>query len=246
MKEARSQQLLRRFAGSLRRTWIMAVRAVDRGRLPAEQAAGRFADEVIRLSVMAGYAEARHLRTGAFDPTLSAERFRVERGGLVSRFMADVQRAAGRTSVGLSARQARDLRAFAATLERATLDANTFNEAATFSTPESRRQVRRVQSAMLEQRARLIGRTEGLAALSLGVDVAVEQTEAITGQPIKRTWKTAADEKVRSSHSSMSGQTRSVGEPFISGNGVALMRPGDPSAPANERANCRCMLITGG
>jgi hypothetical protein len=212
-----------------------------------EVTAERFADSVIRLSILAGYAESAHLSHGVFDPTVSADRFRIERGGLVSRFIADVQRSTGSgLNIGLSDRQRRDLRAFAATLERASLDAIEFSEVSQFTTAESRNQVRRLRSAMINQRATTIAKTEATSALSLGVEVAIEQTENLNGIPIPRTWRTAADEKVRSSHSAMSGQTRLSNQPFISGNGVALMRPGDINAPVSERANCRCLLITGG
>lgn len=244
MNEDQAQNTLRRFSASIRRAWLNAIKVVDGDSGRAQEAAERFADTVIRLSIQAGYAEARHLRTGVFDPTVSADRFRVERGGIVARFLTDVSRSTPGVSVGLSARQRRDLRAFAVTLQTASLDAIDFGEVPTFNNAESRRQVKRLEKAMIAQRAQTIGRTEGLAALTLGVDVAVEQTEAITNRPVKRTWKTATDEKVRSSHSAMSGQRKSVGEPFISGNGNALMRPGDPAAPIAERANCRCVLVT--
>lgn len=239
-----AEKLLRRYSESIRRNWLSSVRSVDGG-ATAQVAAERFADRVIRLAIQAGYREADHLG-GTFDPTLSADRFRVERGALVTRFMTDVQRAVGGTSVGLSARQRRDLRAFAATLQRATLDTLEFGGDSLYTTAQARTQGKRVERAMLNMRARTIGRTEGMAALNLGVDVAVEQTETLVGEPIRRTWRTAADEKVRSSHSGMNGQSRPINEPFLSGNGVALMRPGDPNAPASERANCRCMLITEG
>lgn len=245
MNQSDSEQFLRRFTESIRRAWLAAVRTVDGDRQRAQFAAERFADEVMRLATRAGQFEARHLK-GLFDPTQSADRFRIERGGLVSRFLSDVARASTGVSVGLSARQRRDIRAFAATLEAASLDAIDFNSPAPFTTRESRLQVRRLERAMLQQRARVIGRSEAAAALSLGVEAAVEQTEVVTGNQIRRTWRTAGDEQVRSSHSPMDGQVRAIGEPFITGNGNAMMRPGDPNAPASERANCRCMLITQG
>ena len=246
MNEAQTQLLLRRYAESIRKSWLSAIRSVDADATLATSAAERFADRVIRLAIQAGYREADYLRSGAFDPTLAAERFRVERGGLVSRFLADVRQSAPGLSVGLSARQRRDLRAFAVTLAGASLGAIDFNEPSIFNSREAALQAKRVELAMLRQRAKTIGRTEGLVALNLGIGVAIEQTTSLTGTEIKRTWKTAADEKVRSSHSPMNGQVRPLGEPFITGNGVAILYPGDPNAPVNERANCRCVLVTSG
>lgn len=246
MKLAESDTLLRRFSEAIRRQWLRAVRTVDADIATAQITAERFADHVIRQAILAGYREAEHLRTGVFDPTVSADRFRIERGALVSRFLTDVSSSSLRVSVGLSARQRRDLRAFAATLTAASLDAIDFNETALFNDRQAAAQARRLERAMVQQRARLIGRSEATGALSLGVSVAIEQTEAMTGNEIKRTWRTRGDEKVRSTHSTMNGQTRGLNQPFLSGNGVALMRPGDPNAPASERANCRCVLVTAG
>lgn len=244
MNPQQTQNSLRRFKASIRRAWLIAVRSVDRDGNLAPQAAERFADVVIRLSIQAGYAEARHLRMGIFDPTVDADRFRIERGGVVARFLSDVRNSAPGVSVGLSARQRQDLRAFAVTLQQASLDAIDFSEVPTFNNAESLRQVKRVERAMIETRASLIGRTEATAALSFGVDAAIAQTEQFREDPVKRTWLTASDEKVRSSHSALSGQVKAIGDPFISGNGNALMRPGDPDAPVSERANCRCLLVT--
>ena len=56
---------------------------------------------------------------------------------------------------------------------------------------------------------------------------------------IVRTWITAKDERVRSSHAVLNGQRRNYGEPW----GV-LRYPGDPSAPAAETVQCRCVLTT--
>ena len=242
MTPERTEKLLRRFRRAIRQQWLRAISAVDASQ-DARVAAERFADLVIRQAILAGYAEAGHLK-GVFDPTSSAGRFRAERAGIVSRFLVDAQRVRGGFSSGLSARQLRDLRAYAATLEAATLGAIDFGERPTFQSAESRRMLRRVERAMVQQRADLIARTQATAALHLGLEVAVEQTETVGMGRIVRRWVTASDEKVRSSHATLNGQIKFFNEPFISGNGYQLMRPGDPNAPIQETANCRCMLIT--
>jgi uncharacterized protein with gpF-like domain len=57
-----------------------------------------------------------------------------------------------------------------------------------------------------------------------------------------QTWNTAGDERVRESHADMEGQQVPLGQPFVSGLGNDLMYPGDPSAPAEDVINCRCVV----
>jgi HK97 family phage portal protein len=57
-----------------------------------------------------------------------------------------------------------------------------------------------------------------------------------------RKWYTALDERVRSSHRSMHGRVMEIGKPWIVG-GASLRFPGDPSGPAREIINCRCIEI---
>jgi len=238
MNQGQLTTLLNRNMKSIRRSWLLAVKAVDRDRDLATLQAERFASGVMKLAVQAGYREADFLR-GLFNVDLAADRLAAERGGLVSRFLRDVRQGSPTHSVGLSSRQLRDLRAFASSLESAPFDLDLRDAVAANS-----RQVKRVQNAMLESRSKVIARTEATAAINLGTALAIEQTEEITGERIPRTWITAADERVRGSHSAMNGQTRFVGNPFITGNGVPMMYPGDINAPADERINCRCMITT--
>jgi len=58
-------------------------------------------------------------------------------------------------------------------------------------------------------------------------------------------WLTAGDSDVRESHQAMNHQTKLIDEPFISGTDNKLMYPGDPSAPIEETANCRCAILPG-
>lgn len=54
-------------------------------------------------------------------------------------------------------------------------------------------------------------------------------------------WMTENDARVRPTHTRADGQKRVVRNPFTVG-GHKMMRPGDPSAPIEEKANCRCWL----
>lgn len=88
------------------------------------------------------------------------------------------------------------------------------------------------------ERADRIARTEAHTASSAGMEYAVEET----GLEVVRVWASAEDGRTRSSHASADGQTRRKGEPFNVG-GARMKFPGDPSGPAKERINCRCVLL---
>lgn len=115
------------------------------------------------------------------------------------------------------------------------------------TTAEIDKMVERYRERYIKYRSEVIARTEALRSAHQG-------TEEMYGQAIEngtlesdrlvRVWLTAKDERVRGSHSAMGGQQRKVGEPFVSGNGYKLMFPGDPSAPASETIQCRCVIRT--
>ncbi|HWV44127.1 phage minor head protein [Pseudorhodoplanes sp.] len=95
----------------------------------------------------------------------------------------------------------------------------------------------------LRFRAEALARTEAMAALHTAQDEAINQAVsagAIDQTAVTFAWRTARDKRVRDSHKAMEGQTRPMGVPFRSGSGAMLRYPGDPSAPASERINCRC------
>jgi hypothetical protein len=62
--------------------------------------------------------------------------------------------------------------------------------------------------------------------------------------PTFKTWLTAGDEKVRPTHVEANRQTVPLDQPFDV-DGVAMMYPGDPSAPDALTQNCRCTLVYG-
>jgi len=88
-------------------------------------------------------------------------------------------------------------------------------------------------------RAERIARTEATTALNHGIFQAYRQS----GLNPKKKWLTARTEDVRPWHQVMDGQTVGLDEPFISGQGNALMYPGDPQAPPDEIINCRCTMV---
>lgn len=87
-------------------------------------------------------------------------------------------------------------------------------------------------------RALLIARTEVISASNLATLTAYQQSGVVT----KSSWLTARDERVRPTHQEADGQIRALGEPFDVG-GAQLLYPGDPAAPIQEIAMCRCTLL---
>jgi hypothetical protein len=108
------------------------------------------------------------------------------------------------------------------------------------------RMVGRYRDRYVKYRAETIGRTEALRAVHSANDEAYRQAydegHLDPGQ-VARTWVTAHDERVRSSHAGLDGESRPPGEPF-QGHSGPIMHPGDPNAAASETVQCRCALST--
>lgn len=97
----------------------------------------------------------------------------------------------------------------------------------------------------VQLRAETIARTESLRAVHEGTQQLYTQAidnGDIAAENMVRTWHSGNSSRTRDSHRAMDGQKRGMDEPFESGNGNALMYPGDPSAPANDTVNCRCTV----
>lgn len=86
-------------------------------------------------------------------------------------------------------------------------------------------------------RGALIARTEAHGAANYGADVAARQT----GLTLRKEWVSAEDERTRESHALANEQVVGMDDAFDVG-GVAMMFPGDPSAPVEQVANCRCAV----
>lgn len=107
--------------------------------------------------------------------------------------------------------------------------------------------VDRYRDGWQRSRADNIALNASQEATHAGVDEAFEQAiddGIVTRAQITQTWVTRDDPKVRPSHRPMHGQTRRLGQPFTSGAGIDLDYPGDPNAPADETAGCRCIVGT--
>lgn len=88
-------------------------------------------------------------------------------------------------------------------------------------------------------RAMTIVRTElGRAFSSAAQDRLSAASDSLPG--LKKQWRRSGKIHSRLEHDAIDGQIVGVDEPFVLGNGVQLMFPRDPAAPASETINCGC------
>lgn len=105
-----------------------------------------------------------------------------------------------------------------------------------------------VQAKMLRQKfnnladyqARRIVRTEATNAANYATEQAA--LNLFPGQDMTKTWKSGYDARVRPAHQAANNQMVPFNSKFEVG-GESLQRPGDPSASAGNRINCRCSMI---
>ena len=95
---------------------------------------------------------------------------------------------------------------------------------------------------LLSKRKRAIAESETYAAWNAGVFLA----SSSVGPKAVKTWVSRRDAQVRSAHVELDGQSVPVGEPFRLLDGSVIRFPGDPVAPINLTAGCRCRLRFGG
>ena len=146
-----------------------------------------------------------------------------------------------RNSAQALGRALRDRR-FDSTVERAV------ESGELLETSQINRMVDRYREQMLSLRAETIARTESLGVVSAARHEATTQLMEQVGfgeGEVTRTWRATQDKRTRDSHADMDGQTVGLNEPFVSGLGNELMYPGDQSAPAGDRINCRCTVTIG-
>lgn len=93
-------------------------------------------------------------------------------------------------------------------------------------------------ASMSDARSRVIARTETHAAMQYGSLEAAASSDVVES----KTWLSAADDRVRDDHLAMNGQTAKLDQSF-DGPAEGMMFPGDPSGPADQVINCRCVLI---
>jgi len=96
-------------------------------------------------------------------------------------------------------------------------------------------------SQFSEFRADVVARTEVQFAYSNGN----WQAGQALGEfgPVEKEWLAAGDARVRSSHRAISGTRLPINQPFQLSSGAQMMFPHDPSGPAGETIQCRCVLL---
>lgn len=101
----------------------------------------------------------------------------------------------------------------------------------------------------LAERARGVGESEANRAVNRAqLDVVAQAVDQrlLDAVQIERMWVDRGDDKVRASHRFLNGKTVSgYTTPFLSGLGNYLLYPGDPSAPIEDWAGCRCGIKVG-
>jgi hypothetical protein len=97
--------------------------------------------------------------------------------------------------------------------------------------------------AVNQRRGRVIARTETITASNKASQFGAKQT----GLTLEKRWVDSDDARVRRSHREVDGQQVPIDDPYVwtspeSGR-VQAAFPGDPSLPAAERIQCRCVEI---
>lgn len=93
----------------------------------------------------------------------------------------------------------------------------------------------------IASQAGVVALNETAAAFANGARAGIDALPS-DNRPTMHTWMTMRDMRVRDTHRAVDGDTRPVDEPFIVG-GNRMMYPHDPSAPIEETANCRCVVL---
>lgn len=85
-----------------------------------------------------------------------------------------------------------------------------------------------------------VARTESGRAWNTAV-LGTAQALAGPDRPLVKQWLTRRDDRVRDDHAEANGQLQLLDDPFTVG-GIEMSAPHDPTAPANQVCNCRCLL----
>lgn len=101
----------------------------------------------------------------------------------------------------------------------------------------------RYSDRLLELRGEVIGQHETALSLFGARNEAFRQAIAsghVAAQDVTKTWHHFASEHPRMQHVAMAGQAVQFDQPFILPDGMAMMHPHDPSAPASQTLGCKC------
>lgn len=166
-----------------------------------------------------------------------------------------------RSNIGLTSNQMKAVEKYRSLLEKGSREAlgrglrdrrfdrtieNAINRNVELTKQQIDRMVDRYRERAIMARAETIARTEALEAINITrhqAQMQVMNELQLDERRMERTWRCAMDGRQRDTHGAMNGQVRGMSEPFNSRSGAKLMFPGDPTAPAAERINCRCVTL---
>lgn len=89
--------------------------------------------------------------------------------------------------------------------------------------------------------AQMLAQTELTSLVNERSLQAAQKATADQTKPTYKVWQTMKDPRVRPAHAAVQSQTVPINQPFDVG-GYQMMYPGDPSAPMNLVARCRCRM----
>lgn len=87
-------------------------------------------------------------------------------------------------------------------------------------------------------RALMISRTESTTAANHGILLGAESSDYY----VNKQWLATLDKRTRRDHIQANGQLVGANQSFLVG-GVNMVAPGDPTAPADQVVQCRCVLL---
>lgn len=99
----------------------------------------------------------------------------------------------------------------------------------------------------IKYRSEVIARTETTQTTNAANEEAFAQVTDQAGigdEFVERTWQYTRDARTRDSHRNLTvGVVRGLNTPFVTGLGNRAMHPGDPSLPAADLIQCRCVSV---
>lgn len=88
-------------------------------------------------------------------------------------------------------------------------------------------------------RSLVIARTESTTAANHGINLGAQSSD----YEVAKFWINTKDKRTRRTHLAMTNERIAINQPFMVGF-TPMQYPGDPSAPAAEVVNCRCVMAT--
>lgn len=147
----------------------------------------------------------------------------------VLRLIAEDPELYPQASVNVEAEERWDRRHITSAVTQGLLQGDTMEDIA--------KRMRRV-CKMSESSAMRAARTCVTGAENAGRVNSYKRAESM-GIRVRKQWLATLDERTRSSHRQMDGESVEVDEKFSNG----LMYPGDPNGPGDQTYNCRCTLV---